>query len=760
MQTYKSLAPDTGGRSAQDVATAPASPLQHMADESARTARLREQAAVVQRAPRRNHTGLPDQLKAGIEALSGIGMDHVRVHYGSSKPALLQAHAYAQGSEIHLGAGQERHLPHEAWHLVQQAQGRVGQTMRTADGTAVNTEETLEREADRMGAAAQAVGSTETSPGNAGRPPIAPAQLRTVAGSPVQKKLLDGKGNDMDEGSIGELVALFGYRHGPAEVGVFEDLLRRRHRNGKAIRIDDLASELFNEDLADLKRLGHLLRLILHEFHSYAAGEAVGVEAWDDFSQAVEMLRGWAAVDGRLNQPEVGEALIPQKPGRFVVPGEDLAKVRRIRPAQWQAAAVAARRAGWLSGVGFLELRRALDRDTGGAIKLELSRDVVHEGLETDSERGTDKIYRGTLAAPQYNPAGEAIMKAAALIRGWAADNSRLNEPGEDEELAPLIPKQPARFDLPERRLADVLRIEPAQWQAAAVIARKSGWLTGMGFLELRRALDKGTRGAIRLEFSREILEEGVATHEERGLNQVSTEVMSAHHVDAETLSSKLSIFNSASLFRSGRYTEEQRVILKGLDIGHKVVDSWENYTHRTEGKHVDDKTRFNFLALLSPRPGSQQAVGANGQTLGDGSYMFTIDPAFRFRYMPAANYVGEGGTAKNFFQYIPHSQLASLGAVAAAGNFVISGGRFKWVDNGSGHYRVDPAVNTANAKATLVNLGYDIQPVAFLSRGDGDLDQTYKEGNAFLKGLPGGAARPEMTMEIRKMQEAMKRMG
>jgi hypothetical protein len=52
-------------------------------------------------------------------------MDHVQVHYNSAKPAQLNAHAYAQGSDIHLAPGQDRHLPHGAWHLVQQAQGRV-----------------------------------------------------------------------------------------------------------------------------------------------------------------------------------------------------------------------------------------------------------------------------------------------------------------------------------------------------------------------------------------------------------------------------------------------------------------------------------------------------------------------------------------------------------------------------------------------------------------------------------------------------------
>jgi hypothetical protein len=105
-------------------------------------------------APHTNNTGLPDQLKSGIESLSGLSMDHVRVHYNSPQPAQLNALAYAQGSDIHLAPGQERHLPHEAWHVVQQAQGRVRPTMQMAGGLAVNDDAGLEREADVMGARA------------------------------------------------------------------------------------------------------------------------------------------------------------------------------------------------------------------------------------------------------------------------------------------------------------------------------------------------------------------------------------------------------------------------------------------------------------------------------------------------------------------------------------------------------------------------------------------------------------------------------
>ncbi|ANJ87105.1 DUF4157 domain-containing protein [Pandoraea oxalativorans] len=107
--------------------------------------------------------GLPVGLKQGIESLSGQRMDHVRVHYNSSRPAQMQAHAYAQDSDIHLAPGQEQHLPHEAWHVVQQAQGRVKPTMQMADGQSLNDDVGLEAEADAMGSRAAAVGLSGAS---------------------------------------------------------------------------------------------------------------------------------------------------------------------------------------------------------------------------------------------------------------------------------------------------------------------------------------------------------------------------------------------------------------------------------------------------------------------------------------------------------------------------------------------------------------------------------------------------------------------
>jgi hypothetical protein len=103
---------------------------------------------------RENNNGLPDNLKTGMENLSGLSLDDVKVHRNSDKPAQLNAHAYAQGTDIHLGSGQEKHLPHEAWHVVQQKQGRVKPTTQMKGKVNINDDVGLEKEADIMGAKA------------------------------------------------------------------------------------------------------------------------------------------------------------------------------------------------------------------------------------------------------------------------------------------------------------------------------------------------------------------------------------------------------------------------------------------------------------------------------------------------------------------------------------------------------------------------------------------------------------------------------
>lgn len=108
---------------------------------------------IVQLKNKENKTGLPDHIKNGVEQLSGHSLDDVKVHYNSDKPAQLKAHAYAEGNQIHLAQGQEKHLSHEAWHVVQQKENRVSPT-KQLNGVQVNDNASLEKEADTMGAKA------------------------------------------------------------------------------------------------------------------------------------------------------------------------------------------------------------------------------------------------------------------------------------------------------------------------------------------------------------------------------------------------------------------------------------------------------------------------------------------------------------------------------------------------------------------------------------------------------------------------------
>ena len=94
-----------------------------------------------------NLTGIPTQMKLDFEQRSGLSFDDVRVHYNSDKPAQLQALAYTQGTQVYVGPGQERHLPHELGHVVQQKQGRV-KTNRLIKNVPVNVEASLEHDAD------------------------------------------------------------------------------------------------------------------------------------------------------------------------------------------------------------------------------------------------------------------------------------------------------------------------------------------------------------------------------------------------------------------------------------------------------------------------------------------------------------------------------------------------------------------------------------------------------------------------------------
>jgi len=138
-----------------------------------------------------NTTGLPDNLKSGMESLSGVSLDDVKVHYNSPKPATVQAYAYAQGNDIHLASGQEKHLPHELGHVVQQKQGRVKPTTNVG-GVAVNDSKSLESEATQMGNKAlqmKAKGVTQL----ASKQPHAVMQKVSITSKEFKKYVVTGR---------------------------------------------------------------------------------------------------------------------------------------------------------------------------------------------------------------------------------------------------------------------------------------------------------------------------------------------------------------------------------------------------------------------------------------------------------------------------------------------------------------------------------------------------------------------------------------
>ena len=103
---------------------------------------------------------LPPRLQSAIEHLTGIDMGDVVVHANTGLPGQHGAHALTLGNRIYLDTRSEKILAHEAWHVVQQKQGRVvpdGQEGLTID-------DGLEREDHVMGDLVQRLARSNPPP--------------------------------------------------------------------------------------------------------------------------------------------------------------------------------------------------------------------------------------------------------------------------------------------------------------------------------------------------------------------------------------------------------------------------------------------------------------------------------------------------------------------------------------------------------------------------------------------------------------------
>ncbi|NOY84874.1 MAG: DUF4157 domain-containing protein [Nitrospirae bacterium] len=105
-----------------------------------------------------NKTGMPDDVKAGMEATHKADFSDVQIHPSSAKAPEVGALAYTQGTDIHFAPGQfspntttgKSLLGHELTHVVQQREGRVAPTTEV-NGMPVNDNPGLEKEADDFG---------------------------------------------------------------------------------------------------------------------------------------------------------------------------------------------------------------------------------------------------------------------------------------------------------------------------------------------------------------------------------------------------------------------------------------------------------------------------------------------------------------------------------------------------------------------------------------------------------------------------------
>jgi hypothetical protein len=208
------------------------------------------------------NTGLPDDLKTGIEQLSGYSLDEVSVHYNSSEPARLNALAYAQGTDIHLAPGQEEHLPHEAWHVVQQMQGRVEPMLQLNGDILINDDKGLEREADLAAAHVSSGQAIDSVPHE---------KTNSLPSQPVRQLKLEVGTENYDDTNFGTFIDKYGREKG-MDPKLMMTIMRMAGETGKTYKystISDLINELNPQQEKKLPKLSDVLKELPTPFDQY-----------------------------------------------------------------------------------------------------------------------------------------------------------------------------------------------------------------------------------------------------------------------------------------------------------------------------------------------------------------------------------------------------------------------------------------------------------------------------------------------------------
>ena len=150
------------------------------------------QAEPVQAKSEGSGSALPDQVRGKMEQSMNADFSDVKVHTNSKKAEQAGAHAIAQGNEVHFAGGKynpssksgQELLGHELAHVKQQQEGRVSANAQVGN-MAVNDDPSLEREADKAGAAA-ANGKTAPIAGKSGGAPQAKKANLDAKNAPAQ----------------------------------------------------------------------------------------------------------------------------------------------------------------------------------------------------------------------------------------------------------------------------------------------------------------------------------------------------------------------------------------------------------------------------------------------------------------------------------------------------------------------------------------------------------------------------------------------
>lgn len=264
--------------------------------------------------------GIPRTLKAGLEALSGLELSNVRVHRESPEPSQLNAFAFARGRDIYLGPGQESHLPHEAWHVVQQMQGRVRKEDFRLGDIAINSDSFLESEADRMGqralGSALAVGRHRRlpryAPGDVQSSGPVQRQVRTNGGAQRVNESHYVTGGGKSVGSKRSVASLIG--DGVRRVFTNKSELED-YANGKTDYIGDVATTAAG---TFWYRLPKLKLTVLGESHSNVNGNVEDVilglqtsrfmyEGLNELQMTKALNISFASTESRLGQITAGE---------------------------------------------------------------------------------------------------------------------------------------------------------------------------------------------------------------------------------------------------------------------------------------------------------------------------------------------------------------------------------------------------------------------------------------------------------------------